>query len=126
MYDASDYAMGSVLGQRVKKLPHVIYYASRTLNDAQLNYSTLEKELLAVIFDFEKFRSYLIGSKVIIYTDHYEFKYVLSKKDAKPGLIRWALLLQQFDIEIWLKKGCENVVVDYVSCLLVDDDVCER
>ncbi|KAH9686136.1 hypothetical protein KPL70_014249 [Citrus sinensis] len=70
MCDASDYAVGAVLGQRVGKLPHVIYYASRTLNDAQLNYSTTEKELLAVIFVLEKFRSYLIGSKVIVYSDH--------------------------------------------------------
>ncbi|KAM5550007.1 hypothetical protein ABKV19_001114, partial [Rosa sericea] len=67
MCDASDYALGAVLGQRVNKLPHVIYYASRTLNDAQLNYSTTEKELLAVVFALEKFRSYLIGSKVTIF-----------------------------------------------------------
>ncbi|CAL9029758.1 unnamed protein product [Prunus brigantina] len=55
MCDASDYALGAVLGQRVKKVPHAIFYASRTLNDAQLNYSTTEKELLAVIFALEKF-----------------------------------------------------------------------
>lgn len=70
MCDASDYAMGYVLGQWVKKLPHVIYYASRTLNNAQLNYLITKKELLAFVCDFEKFRSYLIGSKVIIYMDH--------------------------------------------------------
>ncbi|KAI5320564.1 hypothetical protein L3X38_040272 [Prunus dulcis] len=63
MCDASDYAVGAVLGQRVDKKPHAIYYASRTLNDAQLNYSTTEKELLAVIFALEKFRSYLITNK---------------------------------------------------------------
>ncbi|CAL9012052.1 unnamed protein product [Prunus brigantina] len=68
MCDASDYAIGAVLGQRVNKLAHVIYYASRTLNDAQLNYSTTEKELLAVVFALEKFRSYLVGSKVIVYS----------------------------------------------------------
>jgi len=70
MCDASDYVVGAVLGQRIDRLPHVIYYASRTLNDAQLNYSTTEKELLVVVFALDKFRSYLLGSKVIIYSDH--------------------------------------------------------
>jgi len=73
MCDASNYAVGAVLEQRIDKLPHVIYYASRTLNDAQLNYSTTEKELLAVIFALDKFRSYLLGSKVIIYSVDFAF-----------------------------------------------------
>ena len=80
MCDASDYAVGAVLGQRVNKVPHVIYYASRTLNDAQLNYSTTEKELLAVVFALEKFRSYLIGTKVIVFFDYAALKYLLIKK----------------------------------------------
>ena len=100
MCDASDYAIGAVLGQRKNKLLHVIYYASRTLTDAQLNYATTEKELLAVVFAFDKFRSYLIGSKIIVYTDHSALKYFLAKKDAKPRLLRWILLLQEFDLEI--------------------------
>jgi hypothetical protein len=87
------YAIEAVLGQRIDKLPHVIYYASRTLNDAQLNYSTIEKELLAVVFALDKFRSYLLGSKIIIYSDHAALKYFSSKKDAKSCLIRWILLL---------------------------------
>jgi len=86
MCDASDFALGAVLGQRVDKVPHAIYYASRTSNDAQLNYFTTEKELLAVIFALEKFRSYLIGSKVIIFTDHAALRYLFAKKDAKPRL----------------------------------------
>jgi hypothetical protein len=93
MCDALDYAVGAVLGQHIEKLPHVIYYASRTLNDAQLNYSTIEKELLAVIFAQDKFRSYLLGSKIIMYSDHAALKYLFSKKDAKSHLIRWILLL---------------------------------
>ncbi|VVA39464.1 PREDICTED: LOW QUALITY PROTEIN, partial [Prunus dulcis] len=117
MCDASDYAVGAVLGQRVHNVPHAIYYASRTLNDAQLNYSTTEKELLAVIFALEKFRSYLIGTKVIVFSDHAALRYLLQKKDAKPRLIRWTLLLQEFDLVIRDKKGSENVVADHLSRL---------
>ncbi|KAM1764041.1 hypothetical protein ACFX11_003324 [Malus domestica] len=93
MCDASDYALGAVLGQRKDKKPHVIYYASQTLNDAQLNYSNTEKELLVVVFALDKFRSYLLGAKVIIYFDHTTLKYLLTKKEAKPRLIRWMLFV---------------------------------
>ena len=120
--DASDYALGAVLGQRKNKQPHVIYYASRTLNDAQLDYSTTEKELLAVVFALDKFRSYPIGTKVIVFTDHAALKYLFTKKEAKPRLIRWMLLLQEFDIEIRDKKGCENVVADHLSRMVREED----
>ncbi|CAN6573275.1 unnamed protein product [Malus baccata var. baccata] len=122
MCDASDYALGAVLGQRKDKRPHVIYYASRTLNDAQLNYSTTEKELLVVVFALDKFRSYLIGTKVIVFIDHAALKYLLTKKDAKPRLIRWMLLLQEFAIEIRDKKGSENVVADHLSRMVHNEE----
>jgi len=120
MCDASDYVIEVVLDQRVDKLPHVNCYASKTLNDTQLNYSTTEKELLAIIFAFDKFHLYLKGSKVLIYTDHVALKYLLTKKDAKARLIRWILLLQEFDLEIHdNKKRAENVVADHLSRLVV-------
>ncbi|CAN6542439.1 unnamed protein product [Malus baccata var. baccata] len=122
MCDASNYTLGAVLGQRKDKRLHVIYYASQTLNDAQLNYSTMEKELLAVVFALDKFRSYLIGTKVIVFTDHAALKYLLTKKEAKPRLIRWMLLLQEFDIEIRDKKGSEDVVADHLSQMVHNEE----
>jgi len=89
MCDASDYAIGAVLGQQINKQPYVIYYASRILNDAQLNYSITEKEFLVVIFVLEKFRSYQINSQITVYTDHAALKYLLAKNDVKVRLIRW-------------------------------------
>jgi hypothetical protein len=115
MCDASDYAVGAVLGQRKEGRVHAVYYASKTLSGAQLNYATMENELLALVFTFEKFKSYIVNSKVIVYTDHTAIKYLLAKKEAKPHLIRWILLLQEFDVEIRDKKGVENVVADYLS-----------
>ena len=115
MCDASDFAMGAVLGQRKEKIFRAIYYASRTFNEAQENYSTTEKEMLAIVFACEKFRPYILGSHVIVHTDHAAIKYLMSKKEAKPRLIRWVLLLQEFDMEIKDKKGCDNVIADHLS-----------
>ncbi|GJX02810.1 reverse transcriptase domain-containing protein [Tanacetum coccineum] len=104
MCDASDFAIGAVLGQKDGKNFHPIYFASKTLNSAQQKYTVTEKELMAVVFAFDKFRSYLILSKTIVHTDHSALKHLFKKQDAKPCLIRWILLLKQFNIEIKDRK----------------------
>ena len=88
MCDASDYALSAILGQRVDKKHVVIYYVSRTLTDAQLRYTTTERELLTIVFALEKFQSYLLGAKVIVFSDHSALRYMLSKKYVKSRLIR--------------------------------------
>ncbi|RVW19424.1 Retrovirus-related Pol polyprotein from transposon 17.6 [Vitis vinifera] len=76
------------------------------------NYTTTEKELLAVVFALDKFRAYLVGSFIIVFIDHSALKHLLTKQDAKARLIKWILLLQEFDLQIRDKKGVENVVAD--------------
>ncbi|GJT09998.1 reverse transcriptase domain-containing protein [Tanacetum coccineum] len=117
MCDATDFAIGAVLGQRKTKHFQPIHYASKTMTEAQIHYTTTEKEMLAVVYAFEKFRPYLVLSKSIVYTDHSALKYLLSKQDAKPRLLRWVLLLQKFDIIIRDKKGTENLAADHLSRL---------
>ncbi|GKD75834.1 reverse transcriptase domain-containing protein, partial [Tanacetum coccineum] len=117
MCDASDYAVGAVLGQRKTKHFQPIHYASKTMTDAQAHYMTTEKELLAVVYAFEKLRPYLVLSKTIVYTDHSALKYLLAKHDAKPRLLRWILLLEEFDVIIHDKKRAENLVADHLSRL---------
>ncbi|XP_054807358.1 uncharacterized protein LOC129309679 [Prosopis cineraria] len=113
--DASNYALGAVLSQKVDKKSHVIAYASRTLDAAQANYTTTEKELLAIVFALDKFRSYLLNAKVVVFSDHAALKYLLRKPNAKPRLVRWMLLLQEFNLEIKDKSGAENFVADHLS-----------
>ena len=99
----------------MKKVFKAIYYASKTFNEAQENYSTTEKEMLAIVFACEKFMPYILGSHVIIHTDHATIKYLMEKKEAKPRLIRWVLLLQEFNLEIKDKRGYDNVIADHLS-----------
>ncbi|GKC65991.1 reverse transcriptase domain-containing protein [Tanacetum coccineum] len=115
MCDASDFAIGAVLGQRIEKHFRPIHYASKTMTEAESNYTTTEKEMLAVVYAFEKFRSYLIMNKSIVYTDHSALKYLFAKKDAKARLLRWVLLLQEFNFKVIDTKGAENYTVDHLS-----------
>ncbi|GKA49781.1 reverse transcriptase domain-containing protein [Tanacetum coccineum] len=108
MCDASDYAVGAVSGQRKTKHFQPIHYASKIMTDAQAHYTTTEKELLAVVYIFEKFRPYLVLSKTIVYTDHSTLKYLIAKQDAKLRLLWWILLLQEFVVIIRDKKRSEE------------------
>ena len=89
------------------------------MNEAQRNYITTEKELLAIVFALDKFRAYLVGFFIVVFTDHFALKYLLTKQDAKVRLIRWILLLQEFNLQIKDKKGVENVVADHLSRLAI-------
>nr|GEX91910.1 reverse transcriptase domain-containing protein [Tanacetum cinerariifolium] len=89
----------------------------KTMNQAKANYSTTEKEMLVVVYAFENFCSYLIMNKSIVYTDHSALKYLFAKKDAKARLLRWILLLQEFDFKVIDTRGAENYAADHLSCL---------
>nr|GEW27713.1 reverse transcriptase domain-containing protein [Tanacetum cinerariifolium] len=107
----------AVLGQQHEKHFKPIHYASKIMNDAESNYTTTEKEMLAVVYAFEKFRSYLIMNKSIVHMDHSALKYLFAKKDAKVRLLRSVLLLQEFDFKVLDTKGDENLAVDHLSRL---------
>nr|GEU36229.1 DNA-directed DNA polymerase [Tanacetum cinerariifolium] len=117
MCDASDFAIGAVLGQRIEKHFRPIHYASKTMTEEESNYNNTEKKMLAVVYAFEKFRSYLIMNKSIVYTDHSALKYLFAKKDSKARLLRWILLLQEFDFTVIDTKGAENYATDHLSRL---------
>ncbi|GJS85476.1 reverse transcriptase domain-containing protein [Tanacetum coccineum] len=108
MCDASDYAIGAVLGQRIEKHFRPIHYASKTMTEAETNYTTTEKEMLAVVYAFEKFRSYLIMNKSVVYTDHSALKYLFNKKDAKGKIASMGLTSSRIDLRLFDTNGAEN------------------
>ncbi|GJT82681.1 reverse transcriptase domain-containing protein [Tanacetum coccineum] len=120
---ARDFAICAVLGQRHEKHFRPIHYASKTMSEAELHYTTTEKEMLAVVYAFKKFRSYLILNKSIVYTDHSALKKknisLFSLKNDFQGrdLIRWVLLLQEFKFKVIDTKGAENLAADHLSRL---------
>nr|GEV52312.1 hypothetical protein [Tanacetum cinerariifolium] len=117
MYDASDFAIGVVLGQCQEKHFRTIHYASKTMTEAESNYTTMKKEMLAVVYAFKKFWSYLIMNKSIMYTDHSALKYLFAKKDSKARLLYWVLLLQELKFKVIDTKGAENLATDHLSRL---------
>nr|GFB39922.1 reverse transcriptase domain-containing protein [Tanacetum cinerariifolium] len=117
MCDASDFAIGAALGKRYEKHFWPIHYASKTLTEAESIYTTTEEEMLAIVYAFEKFWSYLIMNKCIVHTDHSALKYLFAKKDAKARLLRWVLLLQEFDFDVLDTKGAENLAAGHLSRL---------
>nr|GEX77711.1 reverse transcriptase domain-containing protein [Tanacetum cinerariifolium] len=117
MCDASDFAIGAVLRQRQEQYFRPIHYANKTMTEAESNYTTTKKEMLAMVYAFEKFRFYLIMNKSIVYTDHFALKYLFSKKDSKARFLRWVLLLQEFTFKVIDTKGAENMAADHLSRL---------
>nr|GEY75854.1 reverse transcriptase domain-containing protein [Tanacetum cinerariifolium] len=131
MCDASDFAISTVQGQRQEKHFRPIHYASKTMTEAESNYTTTEKEMLAVVYAFEKFWSYLIMNKCIVYTDHFALKYLFAKKiqrrycsvgfysskNSKAILLCWVLLLQEFTFKVIDTKGAEDLAADHLSRL---------
>nr|GEW16148.1 transposon Ty3-I Gag-Pol polyprotein [Tanacetum cinerariifolium] len=115
MCDASDFAIGAVLGQRQDKHFRPIHYASKTMTEDESNYTTTEREMLAVVYAFEKFQSYLITNKSIVYTDHSALKYLFEKKYSKARLLRWVLLLHEFTFKVIDTKGAENLAAGHLS-----------
>ncbi|GJY21974.1 reverse transcriptase domain-containing protein [Tanacetum coccineum] len=117
MCDASDYAIGAVLGQRIEKHFRPIHYASKTMTEAETNYTTTEKEMLAVVYAFEKFRSYLIMNKSVVYTDHSALKYLFNKKDAKARLLKWVFYFSRNSITCNCTKVLKTTQNDHLTDL---------
>ena len=114
--DASGWCLGAVLWQYdEKRRERPIYYASRQMNPAEKNYTTTEREALAVVYACKKFRHYLLGYKVTFHTDHDSLKYLVNKPDLSGRLARWILLLQEFTYEVKFKPGNANANADYLS-----------
>nr|GEX70398.1 reverse transcriptase domain-containing protein [Tanacetum cinerariifolium] len=116
-WEKSHFMVKEVLGQRQENHFRPIHYASKTMTKAKSNYTTTDKEMLAVVYAFKKFLSYLIINKSIMYTDHSALKYLFAKKDSKARLLRWVLLLHEFTFKVIDTKGAENLAADHLSRL---------
>jgi len=121
--DASDLAIGVALGKEENKKSYAIYYISKNLSSAELNYTVTEKEFLAVIFAINKFRHYITGYEVFVHTDHSTIKYLMKKPLTSGGVTRWLLFLQELNATIVDRLGKSNVVADFLSRLDNPGDV---
>ena len=120
--NASNTAIGAVLGQQDGQVPYAIYYVSKNLAPAELNYTVTKKEFLAIVYSINKFRHYITGYPTFVHTDHSAIKYLMNKHVTNARVPRWILLLQEFDITTIDKPRKENVVADFLSCLTNSDD----
>lgn len=98
---------------------HAIYYISKNLSPIERNYTTTEKEFLAVVYAINKFRHYITGYKVFVHNDHATIRYLMNKAIVGGRVIRWLLLLHEFDITIVDKPGKDNVVADFLSRMVL-------
>eukprot|EP00253_Pinus_taeda_P020172 PITA_20172 len=121
--DASNTAIGVVLGQEENGLPYAIYFISKNMTPAELNYTVTEKEFLAVIYAINKFRHYITSYTTFVHTDHSAIKYLMNKSVTNARVTRWLLLLQEFDITVVDRPGKENVVVDFLSRLKTNENI---
>nr|GEU33753.1 reverse transcriptase domain-containing protein [Tanacetum cinerariifolium] len=117
MCDASNFSIDAVLRQRQEKHFRPIHYASKTMAEAESNYTTTKKEMLDMVYAFEKLWSYLIMNKSIVYTDHSTLKYLFAKKDFKARFLHWVLLLQELTFKVIDTKRAENLAADHLSQL---------
>ncbi|GFX15917.1 retrovirus-related Pol polyprotein from transposon 17.6 [Trichonephila clavipes] len=113
--DASNYALGAVLLQGEGSDEHPIEYASRLLTPAERNYSTTEREALAVVWALKKFRGYIEGTEITVASDHQPLKWLLNLKSPTGRLARWALEIQSFNLKVQYIPGNANVVADMLS-----------
>ena len=120
--DASDTAIGAVSGQQDGQAPYAVYYISKKLAPAELNYTITEKDLLAIVYSINKFWHYITGYPTFVHTDHSAIKYLMNKPITNARVTRWLLLLQEFDITIIDRPGKENVVADFLSCFTNSND----
>src|SRR5277367_228507 len=118
--DASGEAVGAVLVQLIGDQEHVVEYASRTFTPAERNYSTIERECLAVVWALDKFRPYVEGQPITLETDHQPLRWLMTLKNPSARLTRWIIRLQEHQLTIKYRPGRENKVADYLSRRVVD------
>jgi len=112
--DASDTALGVVLGQK-DLIPYAIYYISKNFTPIELNYTVIEKEFLVVVHAINKFRHYIAGYETFVHTVHSAIRYLMNKPITNGRVTKWLLLLQEFNIIVLDRPGKQNTVVDFLS-----------